>query len=148
MTVLPRYTVSGSDDCSVRVWDQRHRSSVSNMNATYQVTAVTFGENSDQVVSAGIDNLVKVWDTRKPSSPVYQMNGHSDTITGISLSPDGSYALTNGMDNTLRVWDIRPFAPVERCVKIFTGHQHNFEKVSNRSQFRPLFCKALKRCIF
>lgn len=33
------------------------------------------------------------------------------------------------MDNSLRVWDIRPYAPADRCVKVFNGHQHNFEKV-------------------
>ena len=36
----PPLIVSGSDDCTVRVWDQRYRSSVVNMNAIYQVTAV------------------------------------------------------------------------------------------------------------
>lgn len=30
----------------------------------------------------------------------------------------------------VRIWDVRPFASPERCVKIFQGHQHNFEKVS------------------
>ena len=48
-----------------------------NMNAIYQVTAVSFGDASDQVVSAGIDNVVKVWDTRKPAQPVFQMAGHN-----------------------------------------------------------------------
>ena len=69
--------ILGSDDCTVRVWDQRHRASVVNMNAIYQVTAVSFGDSSDQVVSAGIDNVVKVWDTRKPAQPVFQMAGHN-----------------------------------------------------------------------
>ena len=32
------------------------------------------------------------------------------------------------MDNTLRVWDVRPYAAANRCTKVFTGHQHNFEK--------------------
>lgn len=49
------------------------------------------------------------------------MRGHTDTVTGLALSPDGSYLLSNAMDNTLRIWDIRPYAPQERCVKIFTG---------------------------
>ena len=31
-------------------------------------------------------------------------------------------------DNTLRIWDMRPFAPANRCMKIFSGHQHSFEK--------------------
>lgn len=59
------------------------------------------------------------------------MRGHTDTVTGLCLSPDGSYILSNAMDNSLRIWDIRPYAPPERCVKILSGHQHNFEKVSS-----------------
>lgn len=41
------------------------------------------------------------------------------------------------MDNTLRVWDIRPFAPEQRCVKIFQGHSHNFEKNLLRCAWSP-----------
>ena len=72
--------------------------------------------------------LPQVWDLRK-NAVLYRMKGHSDTVTGMTLSPDGSYLLTNAMDNSLRIWDVRPFAPSERCLKILTGHQHNFEKV-------------------
>lgn len=86
-----------------------------------QVTAVTFNDTSDQVISGGIDNMVKIWDLRKPNSPAHTLAGHTDTVTSMALSPDGSYVLTNAMDNTLRVWDVRPFAPQERCVKIITG---------------------------
>jgi Prp8 binding protein len=49
------------------------------------------------------------------------LKGHSDTVTGISLSPDGSHLLSNSMDNTLRVWDMRPYAPANRCVRMMTG---------------------------
>ena len=31
---------------------------------------------------------------------VYSMLGHSDTITGLALSPDGHYLLSNSMDDT------------------------------------------------
>lgn len=33
---------------------------------------------------------------------LYKMMGHSDTITGLALSPDGSYILSNSMDNTCK----------------------------------------------
>lgn len=72
--------------------------------------------------------MFQIWDIRK-NGLLQKMRGHTDTVTGLSLSPDGSYLLSNAMDNTLRIWDIRPFAPQERCVKILSGHQHNFEKV-------------------
>lgn len=59
---------------------------------------------------------------------MYELVGHFDSVTGLSLSPDGSFVLSNSMDNTLCIWDIRPFAPQERCVKTLHGHSHNFEK--------------------
>lgn len=43
---------------------------------------------------------------------------------------DCLHALMFSVSETVRVWDIRPFAPKERCVKIFQGNVHNFEKVS------------------
>ena len=84
--------------------DQIHilfRGAVLSLTSTYQVTSVTFGDNSDQIISGGIDNVVKVWDLRKTNSdgskntigpnhkPVHELTGHNDTITGLSLSPDG-----------------------------------------------------------
>lgn len=119
--------VSGSDDCTIKIWDPRKRSAAYSLDNKYQVTSVCFSDTGEHVITGGIDNDVKVWDIRK-NEVVYCLRGHSDTITGLSLSPDGSYVLSNAMDNTLRIWDIRPYAPVERCVKIFNGHQHNFEK--------------------
>lgn len=123
----PQLVCSASDDCTIKVWDTRKRGAIHNFQESYQVTAVTFNDTSEQIISGGIDNVVKVWDLRK-NGILYKMNGHTDTITGLALSPDGSYILSNAMDSTLRIWDIRPFAPQERCVKIFQGHQHNFEK--------------------
>ncbi|XP_002739808.1 U5 small nuclear ribonucleoprotein 40 kDa protein-like [Saccoglossus kowalevskii] len=119
--------VSGSDDGTIKLWDTRKKGAIETFQNTYQVTAVSFNDTSNQVISGGIDNDLKVWDLRK-NDIVYKMRGHSDTITGMELSPDGSYIVTNAMDNTVRIWDVRPFAPQERCVKLFQGAQHNFEK--------------------
>ena len=52
---------------------------------------------------------------------------------GISVSPDGTHLLSNSADNTLRAWDIRPYVVgAERCVRVFQGHAHNFEKLMLR----------------
>ena len=45
---------------------------------------------------------------------VLSMAGHSDTVTGLQLSPSGTHLLSNSMDNTLRTWDVRPYAPKDR----------------------------------
>lgn len=56
------------------------------------------------------------------------LKGHSDSITGLALDPNGTHLLSNAADNSLRVWDLRPYAPANRCEKVFTGHQHNYER--------------------
>ncbi len=83
--------------------------------------------NLDQLLHAYVHVCVylvcapmQVWDLRKGNATM-TLKGHSDTITGMSLSPDGNHLLTNAMDNTLRVWDMRPYAPANRCVRMMTG---------------------------
>ena len=63
------------------------------------------------IYSGGIDNLIRRFDVRKGNTEVPDMilEGHLDTITGLSLSPDGHHLLSNSMDSNLRCWDIRPF---------------------------------------
>lgn len=118
---------SGSDDCTIKVWDPRKKNQAVSMNNTYQVTSVAFNDTAECVLTGGIDNDIKMWDLRT-NSVVQKLRGHTDSVTGLSLSPDGSYILSNAMDNTVRIWDIRPYVPGERCVKVMSGHQHNFEK--------------------
>ena len=40
-------------------------------------------------------------------------------------------------DNTLRAWDMRPYAPANRCVKVFVGHSHTFEKNPLKCDWSP-----------
>eukprot|EP01111_Echinosteliopsis_oligospora_P006216 TRINITY_DN2026_c0_g1_i1.p1 TRINITY_DN2026_c0_g1~~TRINITY_DN2026_c0_g1_i1.p1 ORF type:complete len:360 (-),score=105.55 TRINITY_DN2026_c0_g1_i1:73-1152(-) len=126
--------VSGSDDSTARIWDSRVRGSIAVLGHNkIPVTSVVFGEpiegssSPDQIITGALDNDIRVWDLRR-NEVLFTMKGHTDTITGMKISPDGSYLLTNAMDNTVRIWDLRPFAPPQRCVKIFSGVQHNFEK--------------------
>ena len=46
-------------------------------------------------------------------------------------------------DNTLRLWDMRPYAPSNRCMKIFTGHQHDYEKNLLKCDWSPDGSKVL-----
>jgi Prp8 binding protein len=109
------------------LWDARTRKMVHSEKFKYQITSVCFGSTTDQVFVAGIDNQVKIYDVRK-NAIENTLIGHTDTITGIALSNDGNYLVSNSMDCTIRCWDIRPYVQGSRCVKVFQGVSHNFEK--------------------
>lgn len=38
-----------------------------------------------------------------------ELTGHSDSITGLAVSPDSHHLLSTGMDSSLVSWDTRPF---------------------------------------
>lgn len=52
--------VSGADDCTIKIWDPRKKGQAVTLNNTYQVTAVSFNDTSEQVITGGIDNDIKV----------------------------------------------------------------------------------------
>lgn len=119
----PYLIASGSDDCTVILWDARAKESVASIYHDYQVCAVCLSADGNSVYTGGIDNTIRRFDLRCGSrvgwdadslrnldSPDMVLEGHTDTITGLALSPDGNSLLSNGMDSRLRVWDVRPFA--------------------------------------
>lgn len=58
------------------------------LNSEYQVTAISFGENQEQIISGGIDNEIKTWDLRN-ASVARTLYGHKDTISYLKLSIEG-----------------------------------------------------------
>lgn len=112
---------TGSDDCTVLLWDLRYRNSTNKFNHNYQVTTVTFNDDSTQLFTGGIDNDIKCWDIRM-NKLLYALQGHRDTITSISLSPDGNFVASNAMDHSVMVWDVRAYVSGgNRFVNVYTG---------------------------
>lgn len=127
--------VSGSDDGSAKIWDNREKKSINSLDCKFPVLSVAFSEDGNQIFTAGIDPSIRVWDKRK-NDVLYRLEGHRDTITGISVSKDGNYLLSNSMDNTVRLFDIRPYAK-ERALKVFYGIQHGVDKNLLRCSWSP-----------
>lgn len=121
------FLVSGSDDCSISIWDPRQKLALDYIQTNMPVTAVALAEAGNELYSGAIDNEVMVWDLRMKKT-VYTLTGHTDTVTSLAVSPDSQSLLSFSHDNTLRTWDIRPFAPTDRQVKVFDGAQAGLEK--------------------
>jgi Prp8 binding protein len=119
--------VTGSDDCTAMIWDLRVRNNVQAITCDYQCTAVALSDDSSQLFTGGIDNVVKCWDL-VAGKMKYALEGHRDTITGLKLSPDGKHLLSNSMDETLRSWDVSPYVSNTRLVNTFVGATHDLQK--------------------
>jgi len=125
-TVGLNQVVSASDDGSCLLWDRRQKSSLFPLASEFPVTAVAATDT--HVYTGGIDNLITCWDLNMQRK-VYDLKGHTDTVTCLAVHPEGSHILSNSVDNTMQSWDIRPYvAGKKRHAKTFVGHKHNAEK--------------------
>lgn len=124
----PSLYASACDDGGCRLWDVRQGASCGVMWSDYQVLAVAYARDASLVYWAGVDDAVRLFDTRRLDAPLLALAGHRDSVTSLALSADGAYLLSNARDNTLRLWDARPFSTrPNRCLKIFVGATHDQE---------------------
>jgi len=68
---------------------------------------------------------VRLWDI-ETGHQLQPLEGHSDWVNAITLSPDGRLAVTASKDRTLRVWDLETGA----CLHILNGHKDEVHDVA------------------
>jgi WD40 repeat protein len=102
-----KYIVSGSDDCTICVWDaQTGNLALGPLEKhTSYVTCVAFSPNGRQIASGSGDNTVLVWHAVTGTVLVGPFKGHTSGIWSVSFSPDGSKIVSGSYDHTIRVWD-------------------------------------------
>lgn len=74
------------------------------MAGTSHMNDVLFTADSSTLISAGMDNLIKLWDV--PTwEQVGEIAGHENSVNMLSLSPNGDLLVTGSTDKTVRIWD-------------------------------------------
>jgi phospholipase A-2-activating protein len=68
------------------------------------------------VVSAGNDKIIYTFDPMQPKDYVYKLEGHTDNICTLAISPSGEI-ISGSWDKTARVWKDG------KCVAILKGHE-------------------------
>lgn len=98
--------VSGSDDCTCRLFDlraDRELAVYAHDNIICGVTAVAFSV-SGRLLFAGYDDTnCNVWDTLKQER-VAVLSGHDNRVSTIGVSADGMAVCSGSWDSTLRIW--------------------------------------------
>ncbi len=71
---------------------------------TSHMNDVLFTADSSTLISAGMDNLIKLWDV--PTwEQVGEIAGHENSVNMLSLSPSEDLLVTGSSDKTVRIWD-------------------------------------------
>ena len=92
---------------------------------TERVNAVAFHPGAKRsltptvanLASAGADRVVRLW-SLESSTPVHTLEGHFDSVAGVSYPPSGDFLISASHDKTWRLWDLE----TQKCLLTQEGH--------------------------
>ncbi|PLB50162.1 cell division control protein Cdc4 [Aspergillus steynii IBT 23096] len=126
--------VSGSYDCTVRVWKISTGETVHRLQGhTLKVYSVVLDHKRNRCISGSMDNMVKVW-SLETGSVLYNLEGHTSLVGLLDLKSDR--LVSAAADSTLRIWD----PETGQCKNMLSAHtgaitcfQHDGQKVVSGS---------------
>ena len=126
--------VSGSYDCTVRVWKISTGETVHQLRGhTQKVYSVVLDHQRNRCISGSMDNLVKVW-SLDTGSLLFNLEGHSSLVGLLDLQQDR--LVSAAADSTLRIWDPdngHCKSTLEAHTGAITCFQHDSQKVISGS---------------
>ena len=103
--------VSGSNDCSVILWDMQKYSLVGTLEGhTGRVLTVAFSPVENIIASGSDDMTIRLWDPTILQS-IAVLQGHRGQLCSVPFSPDGTMIVSGSSDKTVRIWDARSGQP-------------------------------------
>ena len=95
--------VSGSYDCTVRVWRVSTGETIQRLQGHAQkVYSVVLDHARNRCISGSMDNMVKVW-SLETGQCIFTLEGHTSLVGLLDLSHER--LVSAAADSTLRIWD-------------------------------------------
>ncbi|XP_015056222.1 protein SUPPRESSOR OF PHYA-105 1-like isoform X1 [Solanum pennellii] len=134
--VNPTKFATGSDDCSVKVWNINERSSVDTIWNPANICCVQFSAYSSHLLAFGsADYKIYCYDLRHTRIPWCTLSGHEKAVSFVKFLDYGTL-VSASTDNTLKLWDLKRTSleglSSNACSLTFKGHtnEKNFVGLS------------------
>jgi len=103
-----QYIVSGSDDCTLRIWNI---SNISNPICTVftiddYIYSVAFSPNGKYIAASTYKAYLYIYNASKKKLVKKIISKYIDSINSVVFSPNGTHLLTGSADETVSVWDV------------------------------------------
>jgi WD40 repeat protein/serine/threonine protein kinase len=100
------FAISGSADCTLRLWDLQSGQSIRTLEGhTGPINGVAVTPDGRRVLSGSTDLTLRLWDL-ETGRQIRKLEGHAGPINAVAVTPDGRTAVSASSDNTLRLWDL------------------------------------------
>ncbi len=121
-----KYAVSGSDDCTIRIWSLETGKLVRTLEGHNNwVRAVAVMPNNKYVVSGSYDHTIRVWNL-ETGELIRVLKGHEDGINALAVTQNGKYVVSGSWDCTIRIWDME----TGNLTRVLKGHKRRVNTVT------------------
>jgi WD40 repeat protein len=87
-----------------------------------RVTDLTFSPDGKWLVSSGVDEFVRVWDTTQPDRVAAEATGDPQGVNTVVFHPDGRWLAAAGSEGNIAIWtNLATFAPQPE--RTFPAHE-------------------------
>ena len=102
-----RSLVTGSDDCSVRMWNIRDGSSkkLPAADHTERFMSVVFSPDGKHIAGGDLTKSLWIWNSRTHKL-VANWGGHDHPVWCVEFTPDGKGLMSGGEDEKVKYWDL------------------------------------------
>ena len=108
-----RTLVTGGCDRALRFWDIATGDRYRIWEDTNDIDSIVISSEK-QILFSTSGKLIKLWDIRTGEC-LKTLEGHSNSVTSIALSPDNQLLVSGSYDETAKLWNIE----TGECLKTF-----------------------------
>ncbi|KAM6988810.1 LOW QUALITY PROTEIN: cell division cycle protein 20 homolog [Passerculus sandwichensis] len=111
-------TGGGTSDRHIRIWNVCSGACLSAVDTRSQVTFILWSTNYKELISGHgfAQNQLVIWKYPRMNK-VAELQGHTDRILNLTMSPDGTSVASAAADETVQVWSCFEMDPIRKKEK-------------------------------